>query len=202
MRIGLLKLLGVAFSLSLLSLSAQATVVQGTLGTNQWNYIPFTYSGGALDINVLANGWTGGPTGSGLPDSYIYLFANNGSPIGALTGSLINYDDDSTAPGWNSDGSTIGLDSYLPGQSLSGGSYILAISRFYVSEANARANSFSGSSSYSGDYQVTFSQTVGIDGNTVSAVPLPAALPLLASALGGLGLFGWRRRKKSPAATA
>jgi hypothetical protein len=30
----------------------------------------------------------------------------------------------------------------------------------------------------------------------VSAVPLPAALPLLASALGGLGFCGWRRARR------
>ena len=33
----------------------------------------------------------------------------------------------------------------------------------------------------------------------VSAVPLPATLPLFASGLGALGLLGWRRKKK-PAA--
>ena len=36
----------------------------------------------------------------------------------------------------------------------------------------------------------------------VTATPLPAALPLFASGLGAFGLFGWRRRRKSPAATA
>jgi hypothetical protein len=30
---------------------------------------------------------------------------------------------------------------------------------------------------------------------TVSAVPLPAALPLFATGLVGLGLLGWRRKK-------
>ena len=35
---------------------------------------------------------------------------------------------------------------------------------------------------------------------TPSAVPLPAALPLFATALGGLGFMGWRRRRKAPAA--
>ncbi len=35
---------------------------------------------------------------------------------------------------------------------------------------------------------------------TVSAVPLPAALPLFGSALVGVGLFGRRRSKKASAA--
>lgn len=30
----------------------------------------------------------------------------------------------------------------------------------------------------------------------VSAIPLPAALPLFASALAGFGFFGWRRRRQ------
>jgi hypothetical protein len=33
----------------------------------------------------------------------------------------------------------------------------------------------------------------------VSATPIPAALPLFASALGGLGYVGWRRRKSTGA---
>jgi hypothetical protein len=34
----------------------------------------------------------------------------------------------------------------------------------------------------------------------VATTPIPAALPLFASALGGLGFFGWRRRKNAAAA--
>jgi hypothetical protein len=33
--------------------------------------------------------------------------------------------------------------------------------------------------------------------NSVTATPLPGALPLLASGLGALGLLGWRRRRKA-----
>lgn len=37
---------------------------------------------------------------------------------------------------------------------------------------------------------------------TISATPLPAALPLFATGLGAIGLFGWRRRRKRAAAIA
>ena len=36
----------------------------------------------------------------------------------------------------------------------------------------------------------------------VSATPLPAALPLFATGLGALGLFGWSRKRKNAAALA
>jgi hypothetical protein len=38
--------------------------------------------------------------------------------------------------------------------------------------------------------------------NNVSTTPIPAALPLFASGLGGLGLLGWRRKRKKAAALA
>jgi hypothetical protein len=37
---------------------------------------------------------------------------------------------------------------------------------------------------------------------TVSATPLPAALPLFSAGLGLMGLFGWRRKRKNTAAIA
>jgi hypothetical protein len=38
-----------------------------------------------------------------------------------------------------------------------------------------------------------------IVGPTVGATPLPAALPLFATGLGGLGVLGWRRKRKAQA---
>jgi hypothetical protein len=39
-------------------------------------------------------------------------------------------------------------------------------------------------------------------GNSPPATPVPAALPLFATGLGGLGLFGWRRKRKAQAVAA
>jgi hypothetical protein len=49
------------------------------------------------------------------------------------------------------------------------------------------ANETGGLESYIGDF-------------TLTAAPLPAALPLFASGIGALGLFGWRRKRKNAAA--
>jgi hypothetical protein len=37
---------------------------------------------------------------------------------------------------------------------------------------------------------------------TIEQTPLPAALPLFATGLGAMGLFGWRRKRKNAAALA
>ena len=45
-------------------------------------------------------------------------------------------------------------------------------------------------------------QSFTLDIVAPSAVPLPAALPLFATGLGVIGLFGWRRKRKNTAAVA
>lgn len=52
-----------------------------------------------------------------------------------------------------------------------------------------------------GDLQFTTSDSLSFTAS-VNATPLPAALPLFASGLGGLGLLGWRRKRKSAALAA
>ncbi len=55
---------------------------------------------------------------------------------------------------------------------------------------------FSGSADYIGFDDIT------LGSSTPGATPLPAALPLFATGLGALGLFGWRRKRKAFAAIA
>jgi hypothetical protein len=46
------------------------------------------------------------------------------------------------------------------------------------------------------------SNNVLVESLTMSATPVPAALPLFATGLGALGLFGWRRKRNNAAAIA
>ena len=75
---------------------------------------------------------------------------------------------------------------------------------FYTS--NGLTALTSGNSNYTNFSSPVLSTSVGIvelglrlDTGTVSAVPLPATLPLFATGLGALGLLGWRRKKKAAA---
>jgi hypothetical protein len=65
---------------------------------------------------------------------------------------------------------------------------------------------FDGITSATAFSSVTFFSTSSSSGSYnipeieyVTATPLPAALPLFASGLGALGLFGWRRKRKNDA---
>ena len=51
-----------------------------------------------------------------------------------------------------------------------------------------------------GEGTVSLTLTTDLTPNPLSSTPLPAALPLLATGLGALGLFGWRRKRKNTAA--
>jgi hypothetical protein len=48
---------------------------------------------------------------------------------------------------------------------------------------------------YDGDS--AFNVTFDGPGSTLAAVPLPAALPLMIGCLGGMGLLGWRRKRRN-----
>ncbi|MBN8988838.1 MAG: PEP-CTERM sorting domain-containing protein [Rhizobiales bacterium] len=171
-----------------------AAVVDRSVSANiGWDYVNFFYSGGNLSIDILASGWTGGPTGHGIADSWIQLFVDDGSQIGNLTGALLGTNDDH---GGVFDGSISGLDSFLA-VNLAAGNYILAVASccHYGSEADARTAT---NSSASGDYRVTFSDGVTVAG----AIPEPSTWAMMILGFAGVGFMAYRRRNQTAALAA
>ena len=44
-----------------------------------------------------------------------------------------------------------------------------------------------------------FGRDFGLTGTGIPQTPLPTTLPLFATGIGGLGLLGWRRKRKAQA---
>lgn len=158
---------------------AAAVTVNDRLSADGTEDIFFNFSGGAFSVQVdPANT-------NGLADPEIFLFQDNGSPSGALTGSLVGHDDDSGP----------GLSALISG-TLAAGNYVLSVGRYDFTQAEAR----SGKADFTPmerRFVATFSNGVTIS-NGPAAVPEPASWAMMVAGFGVIG-FALRRR---PAASA
>ena len=146
---------------------------------------------GTIDIDVLSRDVLGGDFRgvSGL-DPYIHLFAFDAfGDLGLLGAHLAEADDG----GLGSDGSTNSRDSFLS-LFLGSGDYVVAISDYFLSEAEARAGVDDGASFFRGtfaDYEIRISG----DARPPTVVFEPATLGLLGFGL--LAVWAARRRKQT-----
>ena len=164
---------------AMLASPAQAVVtVDGTVPAFRVDYIFFSFTGGNLSIATDAFG------GTPLADPMITLLRDNGSPLGALTGTIVSTDDDS-GPGTNSLLSLIGLSS---------GAYVLAVGNYDLDETEARS-SFASSPAVAGGYRTTFTSQVDVTLGR-NAVPEPATWVMM---LFGFGLAGTMLRRRPKA---
>ena len=123
---------------------------------------------GNLAVNDIAVSWGNNPGGSNLPLPFSYV--DEGDPV-LMTGCYTGH-------------TTCNIDYFFTPTTTGNFSTTQNITFTYdtfVTSAVVRQN---------------ITETITLEGTGVATTPLPAALPLFATGLGGLGLLGWRRKRK------
>jgi len=205
---------GVAAAIAVMSLASAAGAVTlstgvGTLGSSETNWQLISSPPGSPSLTIVssaqdyAGAWVAAPAGS----NWITPYAGGGTtatgeaPAGAYDYSLtFGNPGGSVAIQWSSDnGATFSLNGNLLSSTGSAGygslvSFLIPAALFQgsnVFEVVVQNDPFDGPN-----------PTGLLVSADVSAVPLPAALPLFASGISALGLLGWRRKKRKPVALA
>jgi hypothetical protein len=149
----------------------------GTAHINQFNPLQGTLTQVEIDLTSTL---VDVPTAS--------IGAEAKSPSGDLTGSTFLAKIDSAGDSVSYDSTTTYSSSLSPYQGT--GTFPLTFEYFtnctLIGENPSCGDGWSGSVTVEYTYNVT-------------TTPLPATLPLFASGIGGLGLFGWRRKRKAQA---
>ncbi|NJC33302.1 hypothetical protein GGR88_000776 [Sphingomonas jejuensis] len=162
--------------------ASAAVTITGNITPNGTSDTFFNWIGGDFSVAVDPAAL------NGIPDPELFLFADDGSASGALTGTLIGRDDDSGD----------GFGALFTG-SLAAGNYVLSVGTFNFTQNEARR----GTADYTrGEtrFRATFSDGVTINRGPVGAVPEPATWAMM---IGGFGLVGsaMRRRRQTTAVT-
>lgn len=162
-----------------------------------------TLSGTASLFSSTA--WT-----SGFLDTYLGIAGSSANPIGAYLPSTQALDAGATGfDVYQVDLGSATLQSpsnpnVSPLETLSSslplGSYIVA---FFDTDTTTCVKKERGTCIETAEfYDSTANSGAIFETGTPTATPLPAALPLFATGLGGLGLLGWRRKRKAQAVAA
>lgn len=174
-----------------------ATTVSGFIPELGIDYHYITFAGGTLSITAPMQT---GQVGNSVTIEF-GLFLDNGSSIGGLTGTLVTLQNsgDFFSPSQNSFSGAVAA-----------GNYVLAVGTNDLLETEARSGVASTPSGTRDTNPAAYDIMYG-DGVTVrrvedstgqidvSAVPLPASIPLLVFGLASLGYVGSRRRNASAA---
>jgi hypothetical protein len=188
------------FSIPRVSASSQAGPgIKGEAESHLTYYVEFVGAPGTLSVNVQASG---GASSAGLDEfNYARNTANASFNINPYVSSGC-----CLASGLaNADSTDQGLHTFSYNQAVT-----FTANLVYEVSMETYASAWDGQTSTAyvdplftlgpgSGYSIFTSSGIG---NTASVTPIPAALPLFTSALGGLGLLGWRRKSKAAALAA
>ena len=153
--------------------------------TNPLSAFLMTTSGGVLASATFYDTSPGGPVQSGG-----YRFISLGSAVTLLPGNYFLMGYSWTANDQEHNSNVNGTpDTFVTSALVS---FVQSAWTATGSEAPGTLPTSFGTINYFSSANIEFAEA--------SAVPLPAALPLFATGLGALGLYGWRRKRKANAA--
>jgi len=158
----------------------------------------FTYNGTITDPLLSGDFVFGGKSATLTINGHTYAFTGAGSPTS-------NFDIVGTKPGfgliwqqvsgYSSSGLSqvdVSLSSTNPGPDFPTSVY----TSFVLSSCPSASCGVGMAFDVAGGPSGSFHGTLNFGSLSVTTTPIPATLPLLVSALGGLGFFGWRRGKQ------
>ncbi len=171
-----------ASATALISLSAPATAattIEGATDANGIFTYQFSFAGGPLEIHANSSGI------NPIRDPYLYLFADNGSPLNGLTGALIGRNDDAFGS----------LNAFLGYPNLAGGNYIARVGKWPLNDENAVRRGMDNAGVCPGcTLTLAFNQTVS---QPTGAVPEPSTWALMLLGFFGLGAAVRRQNRQS-----
>jgi hypothetical protein len=180
------------------SLAASVNVDDGTTGvagSNLSYYVAFAGADGTVPVTISANGSASLAAFTPLPQGAVRNFQNNHAAaflnINEVGGSNVVTLAASSDLGANAGGHLFSLDQQymLKANTL----YEVVMYAAVYAAFGVKGDAFVDPSFIAPGYTILTSAGIGNGG--VATTPIPGALPLFISALGGLGLFGWRRGK-------
>lgn len=193
--------------------------ISGSVSNSVAGRLSFVSAVNNLDYYIRVNG-PSGPiplvvTGNGSLFSTIGAYSTDLLQVNGVVIAYVGYDTSANASVFGGSGVSAGFNpaAFAIGQTITVDANTAIFVHMYIN-AVVQGTTVQSASAFldpiffvdptfvgAGEYSIETSFGI-TNGPAVGSTPIPAALPLFATGLGGLGLLGWRRRRKTFAVAA